>query len=1680
MRLSWSTDGYSGVDRMEIYDGPVDASGNPDPGSWADRGMYDAFNLVSIPQISAALDPLRTYDHVYAELYNKDTGHWEVPSGWCDAITPACNGNFPARTLDVIEQEKYVAIRFIFTERLVPARSGLDPAPGSGVAASLAHNRRIDLVFQVRDSLRSDEDYPVVNGYRYNADLSSGNSVIRNDAHSLATLAAGGTLTDRAQDTIELRDPQLAVGVTKTWTGGSLAIPDATVTVRPTSRVTISATNQTVGRVDSLTISEPNLTSTPPNYSPFEQFDLLKFVSIAHPAGATGLKVTVTRTTGGDLTVSDTPAAAAAIVLGWSSAMLATATSFEFAYTGRLDGSSTSSASIVFDLGLRETTRTGSAPITAGTIRNSTEAVVADRRWDATSSSADPEFTDTELSARAEAEIQLVASTIGVSTSKVFATSTEVEPTRNDIRLTLRATPSGSERVQTLTITDDSATFWNAFDFRALPTSGGQLTFPTFAPDVLASRIVIQVEACVGRTWDAIDLAGTPDAGCVASGGHWVGSGVWKNQTDARASFLPAGVTAAQVEGLRLTVKRADDSQWENPQAPEISIPLLVQRRVDLRTGGPVLTNLAGNVPSPGETVPGRTTNSLRADVLGIWGKTATATNSANYLYQYATSGVQVHKTPAGVKAPGRLFDYTLSVTNTGNWPIMNPVITDYLPSDGVGAMLIFDPDKPWTYKYALTGAPPSPANGTALPTGTSGPDVDVQTDAYGPEKITFTFPPGSVLEVGQTYVITIPMMFRPGLINDTPVTNSFGIRGDRLFDTCTAPAGFPYSYDADTGECSTVTTVRPSEQAALRALMTVKAETDAEYPIDLGYTGAAGCETAVDAAGFSRLPCIPLTLPGQKETWRLTAQNTGTTQMPRLVLSTRLPDVADTTILDGFVRNSRWEAGFADEITANIGIPGATMTIYYTTASAPCKLVLQNPSNANACGNDPATGWAVWTEGALADPTIVTGLQFVIDFPPGNLFKPADVVTIDVVTRTAALSSTPGANTTANNSLSASAVTRTGVTDTPVTALDYSVVSVALATGSVLLTKEITGPAASFIPDGQVFTGQLVCTSLGESTTRPFTLTADTSTVPATVPGVQFDNLPGGAECTVTETTASGQTTYSATKVFVNPLADPTALPTVQLVNDYQLAGIRISKTVTTTAPVIPDDYAFTVSCTFLGVPVPLAAGDAAFVLDDGGSKTILGIPANSTCVVTETDPKDADTTIMTAQTDTNHPGAGVVIDQTARTATFTRLSPDTIDGVTNTANADNRFDAPAALIVTKHLLGGGAAQFGADKTFTVDVQCTFGATTQYDGTVELDAGNGWQVVLENIIADSDCTFTEVGLQGADAVVITPNDGVDTTVGVLVVPGPSQAEPSPVVDIAVTNWYLTGSVEVTKTFAGDSGAIDKFARDPVPEIEFEFELSCIRDGVDVVIPGGGTRTVTAASPVADYTGLASGAECTIEETRTGGASLSRILDHNGDELVDGAFTVTVDPAVLALADQAQPELSIENTFRFADVSAAKTVVDTTRNRTPGTFELTLGCTLDGRDIEAAEPATAAIQSGEVVTWTELAEGAECTIQETKTGGATRTTTMLTAADGTLGSAVVGTIVTFEPLRALNDGAPNHVEFVNSFRLAYTGATGDPVSLLLLPLGLVLGGVLLLAFRITRRRPERSRMSLPH
>ena len=200
------------------------------------------------------------------------------------------------------------------------------------------------------------------------------------------------------------------------------------------------------------------------------------------------------------------------------------------------------------------------------------------------------------------------------------------------------------------------------------------------------------MDAFVGGTF------GTDPTGVTVTGGSWVEGA----PTTAADVTLPDGVSPAQVQGLRFTFTRADGAIWENPATPTQSVPLQVERRAALRTGGPVLSDMAGNAPAPGETAAGVASNSVQgvvegADRVGDLPITATDDADASIVYQHLSNAVQVVKKANGAEAggsqaPGVSFPYTLEVTNTGQVPIVDLVVTDHLPSDADG-QLVFDPD---------------------------------------------------------------------------------------------------------------------------------------------------------------------------------------------------------------------------------------------------------------------------------------------------------------------------------------------------------------------------------------------------------------------------------------------------------------------------------------------------------------------------------------------------------------------------------------------------------------------------------------------------------------------------------------------------------------------------------------------------------------------------------------------------------------------------------------------------------------------------------------------------------------------------------------------------------------------------------------------------------------------------
>ncbi|WP_431278668.1 hypothetical protein [Leifsonia poae] len=956
-QLNWSTGGRANLSSMTVSD-TADPTTTP-----LSASAFNAFDLVGVPAISAAQDPLLKYDEVQAvQLYNG--------TAWVDAANdpcPAsCIGTFPGVTLTTAERASTIGVRLVYVEspNRAAASAGDPTAPpvGSGVARSTGNNRAIVLTFELRDDVRSPVTTPdPVTGARiYNTGVPG---EVENTSRATGVSAEdGSTVTDTAADTVLLLDVPLNATLDKSWEGGPLGVPEAGTdpTLYPSGRVTLTATNTTAASVDDLLVSDPAPGSPT---TPFDVFDLLKIESVSVPAGATSS--TVSLTTAGGVTTGYSIADALAL----TPAQLADVVSIQVRHTGRIQAGQ--ATVIVFDTRLRATHRSDGTPVTAATdspVANIAEAAVADEGGASGGTPIVP----------ASATIDLADGTLTVTAGKNITPAQQTERDDSPVTVNLSGEPGGTIRARRLTITDESGTFWNAFDFQGFAS-----------PLVLTAPIDrVEIDACVGRTF------ADPTASCEADGGTWV-LGVRQTEADANATPLPAGVVASQVEGIRFVFTRLDGSLFQPVPHQEVNVS--AQRRADLRSGGPVPSDLSTNSPAPGETAAGTFTNTVDVLAEGTFdngGAPFTATDSQTDTVQYlhAVSGVQVTKSPAGIQQPGSIIPYTLTFTNTGAIAITDPVITDQIPTDANGPLLVFDPfadpGGPGPYSYALAGGAPVPPSGPAMPTDPA--SVDAVVSQAG-ANIQFSFPPGTVLEVGQTYTITIDLMFRTGLAAGTTVTNTAGVTGDRPFDTCD-----PVS-DPATGACTADTTVEVQTAGALRGIKSVRA-TDTELGVE---SVQAGVTCTPDANGFYAGPCVPITKPGGTEVWRLGLINTGTLPMDRMVAIDKLPTPGDTGVLTPLPRDSQWRPTYTGTSTLASAPAGAVLTQYYTTDAAPC--IDDLATTGVAC---PPGAWTEWSTGV--DPTTVTALKFVVDFTPS--IDPGGSIAIDVTTRTPPPRRTPPA----------------------------------------------------------------------------------------------------------------------------------------------------------------------------------------------------------------------------------------------------------------------------------------------------------------------------------------------------------------------------------------------------------------------------------------------------------------------------------------------------------------------------------------------------------------------------------------------------------------------------------------------------------------------------------------------
>lgn len=1617
-RISWSTEGLP-FDSVAITD---DQTAGP---SYDDTAIansaFDAWNLVEIAPIDAALDPTMQYDRIRAvELFNGDTGTWDDVTTTACGDGAACDGAFPGYTLSDDEVTSTRAVRLTYEEGSNRG-GGTGPVEGSGVAPSYGHDRNLDLVFELRDFTRSDGG--PVTGTLHPETYNSGQAgVVRNTAQIAGTGVQPITETDA--DEITILDAAVNVEVTKAFDPAELPVPapDTPQADYPLTTATITATNQTEAAVETLVVSDPAPGSATTAY---DYLNLYSIDSITVPADATSSTVILTREGGAD----DAPISIDA-ALALTSGELADVIGVTVRHTdpGGISILSTSSSTVVLTFQMRQMHRSAAVPIVVGDLATNVAGAEVTRPGG---------LPLDEASGTSTATIPFVTATYGVAATKEItpATRYEDEP-RDGYTIALTGQPTGNVRTTVLTITDAEPTFWNAFEFASFPTE-------TLPPNLHQ----LQVSALVGVEWAIQPVTNQLVYTCNGSAdltGCWV-TGDWQ---DAAADgtvlpVLPDTVDAGEVRGLRFDVRVDDaESNWENPVNPVVPISFTADRLEFLHYGPagevdsvPVPSTQPGQPTAPGEPAPGTMTDTVDVHGVGAWddegGTTWEADAEASDVTQllHLQNAITVEKTPGNGSdgaasqqfPPAGAIPYRMTVTNTGDWPMTGLELTDEVGTDAGGSLLVPVPGADPVFGFTLTAG-----DGTVLDASGFSGELDTVTGV-----VTITVPGGFVFEPGDVLVITAALQFRLGLAPGTPVGNTITATSDRTFDTCESTAfAQPVPATQVVEECAANTTVNPSAAAPIAMQKGVRgvgagipgaAPGDPNYD-DLGVLNTADPNSADACAesnalipGYYLSTCVPITRPGGIERWAIAFTNLGNVPVESIGGIDVLPAIGDTGVTIGTDRGSQWSPVFLGNLT--ILDPNVTFTSYYLTTvpALDCNAADIEFSTRTTpmppdepCYADVSTrGWIEFTAATpAAELAQARALKVVVNWPNGQGLSPraSGALTFDTQTPFSNPAAVDGGLPIAWNAVAAGSRAQFNAQEIYQGPVEPVRSGVAVPTGDIALEKAVVvpddWPAEWPLPSSYDFDVQ--CTSGGEPVAIVDGAGDPVSPVQVPADGTQVvvgtgTSLPMYSECTVQEIAAQGSTvTYDPEGVdgrsgevtarrdltgrpdIHHPAPDGAEVEQVTVTNTYELGGFVVSKTVDNGGAQNQDGddivydtvYAFNASCVFEDATVL----DTDFELRAGESLPFEPLPVGSVCTVEETDQAGADTSIVVTQDGVENDLGEVV------SAEFTVL-PDDEAGQSVTLVAVTNSYSVGSIEVVKSVTGTGADAWGGTfGDFEVRLVCTLPAAdpdTVYDGTHTLtkDApGDVW--LVENLPTGASCRVTEIDDGGATESTVSPP-------GRFVVGDASAEEP---VRIDIENEFRTGALDVLKQVAGP-GAPD------FSEGEYVFEVVCTYEGETVVDQELVVESDGGAGPFRSETisGIPVGAECVVTETDAG----------NADE--------PAPPVTVTIADQAEEGVETVVTAGFVnefslgtveltkevdgEASDAEYVVDAVF-----TVQLTCQLEVDGQlvtlydgaiEITAGETVEVVDANGDPVA---LPGGTHCFAVETDEGGASTAT----------------------------------------------------------------------------------------
>ncbi|MGI9823600.1 DUF5979 domain-containing protein [Agromyces sp. Marseille-Q5079] len=1615
-RISWATEGLP-FDSVAITDDP---SAGTDFANIA-ASAFDAWNLAVIEPIDGSLDPEMQYDRIATvELFDDTADAWvDITAAVCGAADTTgtdCDGAFPGYTLSDAEQESTLGVRLTYVEG--SNRGGDGPAAGSGVAASYDFERNLDLTFQLRDEKRSGG--PVVGTLHDDPYNSGQNGVVTNTAR--AEGEGPQPVTHDDSDDITILDTVINTSVSKTFDQDSLPIPpeSADQADYPLVTATMTAVNQTEANVSVLRLDDPAATPTPPTPPPaptttYNTLNLYSIDVITVPDEATESTVTLTREGGGttDYTIDE--------ALALSSADLADVIGFSVVHTDP-DGVSivteaTTTVSLTYQLREFLRDQPGVRPTTTDTVNNVASA-------GASRPGGDP--TLDEAYATDDDSLTFADATYGVSAGKAIDPSSRYEDESPDgYTVTIGGQPTGNVRTTVLTLTDDATTFWNAFEFASFPAA----TLPAGIGQLRVSALV-GVEYAFDEGTNTLSQTCDGDTDLT---GCWV-VGDWQDAvSDSVTPVLPDGVAAADVRGLRFDIRKdADETNWESPRNPIVSLKFMADRLENLHLGPngeidsyPVPSTLPGLETAPGETVQGTTTDD--ADVHGTgswetpdgvtWEADATASDTTALLHR--VNSISVVKSPgngsggAGAQQfpPASTIPYSMTITNTGEWQMTGLELTDQVATDASGSLLIADPDADEEFEFTLTDS-----DGNALPVDGFTGELDETTGV-----VTITVPDGFVFAPGDVLVIQANLIFRSGLTPGTPVGNTISATSDRDFETCEHTSNNVAAPNTeDVADCAADTTVTPAAAAPISIVKAVKGTaagvpgvdpSDPNYD-DLGVLNtaanptAAACASPNASGGFYVNQCVPITRPGGVETWRISFTNRGNVPADRIAGIDVLPAVGDTGVVVGSPRGSQWQPTFL----GNLSVPGAgTGTSYYMTTvpNQACNAVdiqystLGQPvPDSDPCFADVSTRqWIVFDATTpAAELATARAIKLVYTFPAGSGLPPGVTGQVTYDTQTPAIvpdAYASGLPIAWNTVAAGSRATFQGdqIYQGPVEPVRAGV---AVPTGQVQLQKEQVAPDTWTFPLPDSYDFDVQCESLDEPVDLVDTGGAEVSPLDVPADGSLVEvgtgtNLPLFSSCTVQELFAQGSTvTYdpegtadrSGEVIATRDLTgrtdiahpfppDPVEDVTLQVTNTYEIGGFSVTKAVERSTAVDQDGnpVEFDPQFTFSASCVWLGA---EIIPEDQREFTIGEGETQDFGPL----PVGADCTVE----ETDAAGAtttGIVVTEDGvpgepvdGVASFTLL-PDEEDGTHLTALAVTNTYTVGGLEITKDVTGAGADVWAPDD-FTLQVVCTWDqATTNpvYDDTFTISDGETWSV--ENLPTGADCTVTEPDDGGATEVTFTPNP---------VTIGDTDGGEEPIA-IAVENDFRVGGFQIEKTVVGAGTGFSE-------DVLFVFAYTCTYDGAEV---GEGNLSITGdgtAGPLDSdaVTGLPVGSECVVTETNAGGAD------------------AMPDPVTVTIPDEADGVAQIgvaafENRFTAGTIAVTK-VVDGAASAIPeiagATYTVHVTCALtDGGDllfdgdVEVVGGTTVTVTDPETGDPLLLPLGTHCWGEETDDAGAT-------------------------------------------------------------------------------------------